>query len=151
MAGEKNGSFRRTMLELVLVTGIFAVVSVFLLRFYLTANRLQEKAVAISSSLVRAESLAETVKAYGIEYAVERFGLRPQGNGYLAEYDENWNPSESDGKYLLVLQLESEKSGLLKATVYAGTDRLAEQLQGGAVSEEDIYCELPIASYGEME
>ncbi len=49
-------------MELVLVTGIFAVVSVFLLRIYLTADHLRGEAVAISTATVRAQGVAEAVK-----------------------------------------------------------------------------------------
>ncbi len=49
-------------MELVLVTGIFAVVSVFLLRIYLTADHLRGEAVAISTATVRAQGVAEAVR-----------------------------------------------------------------------------------------
>ena len=53
--GNERGNYRRAILELVLVTGIFAVVSVFLLRIYLTADHLRGEAVAISTATVRAQ------------------------------------------------------------------------------------------------
>ena len=57
--GNERGNYRRAILELVLVTGIFAVVSVFLLRIYLTADHLRGEAVAISTATVRAQGVAD--------------------------------------------------------------------------------------------
>lgn len=73
--GSDRGNYRRTILELVLVTAIFAVVSVFILKIYLTADRLQADAVAISTAAVQSESIAEAVKRFGVEDAAMRFGM----------------------------------------------------------------------------
>lgn len=147
MAKERNGNYRRTILELVFITGIFAVISVFLLKLYLTADRLQGKAAAVSSATVRAESLAETVKALGVQKAAGQFQMEIKDGYYILRYDKSWNIVTEKEEYQIVLQLESEQNGLLTAVVYAGGADLLSSLLAGNAAEEELLCRLRTVLY----
>lgn len=148
MAKGSNGNYRRTMLELVFITGIFAIVSVFLVRFYLTADRLQGKAVAVNSATIKAESLAETIKAEGLQQAVQRFQMTEEDGLYIMRFDKSWNAVSAGEKYQIILQAENAQDGLFAATVYAGGAGLKEEILEGRFAEEELLCKLRVASYG---
>lgn len=154
MAKGRNGNYRRAMLELVCITGIFAIVSVFLVRFYLTADRLQGKAVAVNSATLKAESLAETIKAVGLQQAVRQFQMAEEDGLYIMRFDKNWDAVSSGEKYQIILQPqmaaqpESAQDGLLAAVIYAGGAGLKEEILEGHLADEELLCRLRVASYG---
>lgn len=143
--GKDRGNYRRTMLELVLVTAIFAVVSVFILRIYITADRLKADAVAISTATVESESLAETVKLLGAQEAAARFGMEAGEGYYILRYDKLWKSVSEKERYQIVLVLEEAQNGLERAVVYAGTAKLEEYIKQGRDVEDALLCRLPVA------
>lgn len=136
-------------MELVLVTAIFAVVSVFILKIYLTADRLRGEAVALSTAAIQAENIAEAVKLGGVSLAAEQFGMEMGEGYYILRYDRHWEVVSEKEKYQLVLVFAGEEDGLLRAVVYAGGAGLEDAVRDGTVSEEIHLCELPVAVYQE--
>ena len=51
------------MLELIIIVGIFAISSIFILQMFLTANTIEEKARDKSKGILIAENIAENIKA----------------------------------------------------------------------------------------
>lgn len=145
--GKDRGNYRRTILELVLVTAIFAVVSVFILKIYLTADRLQSDAVAVSTATVRSESIAEAVKLSGVAGAAEQFDMEKKEGYYILRFDKNWNRTEEKEKYQLVLVPEGIENGLAYAVVYAGGAELEAAVTRGSAVESGLLCRLTVAVY----
>ncbi len=145
--GNDRGNYRRTVLELVLVTAIFAVVGVSILKIYLTADRLRGEAVALSTATVQAENVAEAVKLGGIEYAAERFGMEAGEGYYILHYDRHFEVASGKGKYQLVLLPAKEENGLWRAVVYVGGAALEDAVKSGAVPTEVLLCKLFVAVY----
>ena len=147
MAKGSNGNYRRSMLELVFITGIFAIVSVFLVRFYLTADRLQGKAVAVNSATIKAESVAETIKAEGLQKAAQQFQMAQEDGLYIMRFDKSWNAVSTGEKYQIILRLEGTQDRLFTAEVYAGGAGLKEEILEGHIVEDELLCKLRVVSY----
>lgn len=113
-AEEKSNSFRAPLLELVIIIGFFAIVSVYLLRMFMAADSLQGRAVATTKALVRAESLAESIKA--------RDDFTPE----VFYYTKGWEESSKESAYTLSSELVSENDEYMeicvKVTNTAGTE-----------------------------
>ncbi|MBP5331548.1 MAG: hypothetical protein J6Y89_06820 [Lachnospiraceae bacterium] len=59
---DKQSTARLPLVESVIIIAIFAVVSVVIMQMYLSANRIQKKAVNISKATILAENKAEELK-----------------------------------------------------------------------------------------
>ena len=57
--------------ELVIAIGLFTIISIFLIRFFTSANTMSRQADDLSKGLIKAESAIELVKAYSTEDAAE--------------------------------------------------------------------------------
>lgn len=126
-------SAKMPMLEIIFTIGIFAVVSVFILELFLSANTLQNRAKDKSKAIVLAETIAETVKSKkNFEDAVEELDLvktagriSQQKDGsyqvskidesegaedtgesievYTGHYDENWKKAKEENTYSVIV------------------------------------------------
>ena len=83
---DKQKTARLPLIESVIIIAIFAVVSVIIMQMYLSADRIQKKAVNISKATILAENRAEELKAGSTDY-LTRY------------YDNNWEeiaPGEAE-------------------------------------------------------
>ena len=58
--------------ELVIAIGLFTIISIFLIRFFTSANTMSRQADDLSKGLIKAESAIELVKEYSTEAAAEQ-------------------------------------------------------------------------------
>lgn len=128
--GLKSRSAKMPMLEIIITIGIFAVVSVFILELFLSANTLQSRAKDKSKAIVLAESIAETVKSSTtFEEAVKELDLEQTVGGvtwqkdgshqvnlmdtsetnedtlivYTGHFDENWKAVKNEDTYSVIV------------------------------------------------
>lgn len=144
MKKERNGqsnSFRAPLLELVIVIGIFAVISVYLLQMFMTADKLRGKAVATSKGLVRAESVTEYIrgsKAVSLSElktkVCSEFGAVEENGELIIRYTKGWEKAEKGGEYLLKVKI-SENGG----STYTGTVSVVSG------KNDTEYCNLDLA------
>lgn len=80
---ETSRSFRITMIEIIIIIGIFSIISVFILQMFMAADSLQKKAVNTSKALIQVESVAEVLKGS------DSFETALLGLGMSEETDEN--------------------------------------------------------------
>ena len=157
-----HGNYRRWILEMVLVTGLFAVISVFILRIYVTADRLQGEAVAVSTATVRTQSILEYAAANGVSAAAEYFGMQKKDEAYVLYFDKQWqmtgeksvNRSTDPVKYAIVMREIRTQDGLVYAQVCAGDiGQENRMLSGGETQEEtsdsEYLCKLRTCVRGE--
>ena len=117
----QKGNYRKVMLEMVLITGMFAIVSVFLIRMYLSADRLQRRAVAVSTATIRCESILEEMKCYGMNRALlrlEKVTFDEDAGCYVIGFDRQWQQVTDSPEYEIVICLK-EENGLMCGTVGA--------------------------------
>ncbi len=93
---DKQKTARLPLIESVIIIAIFAVVSVIIMQMYLSADRIQKKAVNISKATILAENRAEELKAGSKDYTT-RF------------YDNDWKEISGNGT-------ELEKTAAFKMT-----------------------------------
>lgn len=133
------------MLEIVICIGIFAIISVFLLQMFLSSNALQEKSEDVGKSILKAENMAETIKAAdNIEQAIDQLQLeqafiamdekedtytlkgvfqkKAEGTkeGYISYYDKNWKMSKENkkAKYCVVMLENQAEKGLQEVNLF---------------------------------
>jgi len=128
---EKTRSFRGTLLEIVIVVGVFAVISVYILRMFLAADFLQGEAVNTSKAAVLTESVAEVWKGAASTTAEDAILTICNKSGivrmpdydtdtelaYGIYYNGKWEEVQSGGKFLLLVLFEKDTSTILKGTV----------------------------------
>ena len=116
---DKQSTARLPLMESVIIIAIFAVVSVVIMQMYISANRLQKKAVNISKATILAENTAEEIR---------RGASAIQQTKY---FDPEWNETGSDGRFILSSTVSEETSGpagtFTKVTVTV-KDRSGEEL-----------------------
>ena len=119
---DKQSTARLPLVESVIIIAIFAVVSVVIMQMYLSADRIQKKAVNISKATILAENLAEELKTGA-------------GDIETRYYDNNWkdlgnNGSEAAFKMTCSMQVENVNRSYGSFTVYkiTVTDKAGEEL-----------------------
>ena len=130
------------MLELIIIIGIFAISSIFILQMFLTANTVEQKAKDKSKGILVAENIAETIKA---------------GN-HFQETMESLGFSNAAG------MVEENADGSYKITGITPQESGEETNQEDAVSyikfydknwqetdTEDAYCVVIFPSYSQAE
>lgn len=84
------------VVELVIAIGLFTIISIFIVKFFTSANLMSREADERSKASIKAESIIELLKCFSPEEVTEKIG------GKLIEnkadkvievyYDESWNP-----------------------------------------------------------
>lgn len=90
----KGRSFRMSMLEIILVIGIFAIISLILTQLFMGTQKIQAKALDISKSYILTESIAEQVKTGALEIS----------NTTEYFYDKEWNLSKEITERKIIIQ-----------------------------------------------
>ena len=121
---DKQSTARLPLVESVIIIAIFAVVSVVIMQMYLSADRIQKKAVNISKATIIAENKAEELKA----------GSSDLDTRY---YDDDWRDITANGgdssKAAFKMTCDtvediSEIYGLLRVFRITVTDKNGEEL-----------------------
>lgn len=93
----KTKSFRMPLLEIVIVVAVFAIVSVFIMKLYMSADRLQRESENVSRAVIEVQNTAELIKGAGtLDEALKATGLRKAGD--ISEYGETFT-SADNGNY----------------------------------------------------
>ena len=127
--GQSN-SFRAPLLELVIVIGIFAVISVYILKMFMAADRLRGQAVATSKALVRAESVAEFIRSGGtsvseiIKSVCDEFGATDENGTAVIGYNKSWEKTDKKAEYMLKVTIGGNADGTYsgEVSVVSGKD-----------------------------
>lgn len=59
---EKTKSFRMPLIEIIIVVAVFAIVSVFIMRMYVSADKLQHESELVSRAVIELQNKAELFK-----------------------------------------------------------------------------------------
>ena len=143
---EKNlpsKSAKMPMLELILMIGVFAIISTFLLEMFLVANTLQEKAKDRGKAVLLSETIAETIKGSdNLEQGIQAMKLKSldgQGTGYGMYLDKKWNAVEQESAYLVRLcPVDEAEEGLETYEVYVERSKGYTSLFSNS-SRQEIY------------
>lgn len=86
----KNNEAKMPMLEIVISVGIFTIISVFLLKMFISANTLEENAKILTKAVLSSETIAETIKGEkNLEKAMNELAFNKEEDGtYKGTYNE---------------------------------------------------------------
>lgn len=111
IAKVKSRKLNMPMLEIIITLGILMIVSVFLMRLFLGANSLENKARDISKACILAENAGEVIKATeDLETAIIELNLTKtdsEGEGLTFEkhFDSKWQEVDTTGAYTMKVVL----------------------------------------------
>ncbi len=110
-----------TLLELIIVIGLFAVFAAMDLRIFVAANRLEKESDRLSHAIIAAESAAECFKA---------------GESPALYYDCSWLPTDKESAEYIVT-VDASTNGGIETARFAVTDKNEElfALTAKALSE----------------
>lgn len=106
-----NSGVMLPVVELVIAIGLFTIISIFIVKFFTSANTMSRHADDLSKGLIKAESAIELSKALSPEEVAKEIGgkFTESKDGKLIEayYDKDWNPTDAVGsfKYLLTVKI----------------------------------------------
>ena len=107
--------------ELVIAIGLFTILSIFLIRFFTSANTMSRQADDLSKGLIKAESAIELVKAYSTDEAAKELAgevvKTAAGKNIEAYFDKDWKKTDkTNWRYSLVVMLKDipRRSGALR-------------------------------------
>lgn len=116
-----NTGFMLPVVELVIAIGLFTIISIFLIKFFTSANTMSRDADDLSKGLIKAESAIELSKVFSLEKTADELGgkLTEGKDGKLIEayYDKDWKRIDTadNFKYLLTITIAGKPnaSGVL--------------------------------------
>ena len=123
-SNKKQNSFRAPLLELVIIIGIFAIVSVYLLKMFMASDKLRGNAVNTTKSVLLAQSVADFMKGCDsdkitdiISMTGKEFNCKTSENTLTCSFSKGFEKTENDPAYILKAEL-NEGDGLI--TGYVG-------------------------------
>ena len=119
MRSEKSNS-SLFLIELIIVILFFSICSAINMQVFASAKQLSAGSNALSRGAIEVESIAEIYKAANADLdAIARFtnGERMGEDTVLLYFDQNWDKTHNDPKYLILLN--SDPDGSAQITVYS--------------------------------
>ena len=95
---DKQSTARLPLVESVIIIAIFSIVSVVIMQMYISANKLQTRAVNISKAMILAENRAEEIKSGNL-------------NTEPRYYDSEWNETQDESRFKLSCIVTEEGKG----------------------------------------
>lgn len=116
-----NSGVMLPVVELVIAIGLFTIISIFIVKFFTSANTMSRQADDLTKGLIKAESAIELSKAFSPEETAKEIGgkLTEDKESRLIEvyYDKDWKLTDVSGnfKYMLAVTITDtpNASGIL--------------------------------------
>lgn len=127
-----------SMIELVIVTGIFAVISIFLMHFFVTAYAVRQKANDISHAGVISESLIEQLKVQSLDDVMKLHGYkltREAGRIYTGDYTKSWGKCAKNDTPAFIVTVSLKESSKAVKGLYTVDVKTVHAISGKAVYE----------------
>lgn len=138
---KQHNSLRLPFIEIILILGIFTVLSVLIARIFVATDQIRIKAEEISRSVIEAQNVAEQIKGHETDDELyKRLGAyKEEGEGlsYIIYYDKEWNVTTVKGDYSIGISLEEN------TTVNEGIDTY-KVIAYKDVKEKLVLCDLII-------
>ena len=114
---KSNSGVMLPVVELVIAIGLFTIISIFIVKFFTSANTMSRQADELSKGLIKAEAAIELTKALSPKEAAKELGgkLEESEIDKLIEvyYDKDWKVTDLTGnfKYILTVMITDTPSG----------------------------------------
>jgi hypothetical protein len=139
-SNKKQNSFRAPLLELVIIIGIFAIVSVYLLKMFMASDKLRGNAVNTTKSVLLAQSVADFIKGCDSDQIAEilsktgqEFDCKMSGNVLTCGFSKGFEKTDDDPAFIL------------KAELYDGTGLITGYVGIYSADGEKTYCRLDVS------
>lgn len=115
-----NSGVMLPVVELVIAIGLFTIISIFIVKFFTSANTMSRQADDLSKGLIKAESAIELLKTMSPEEVAKELNgkLDKSKNEIRTYYDKDWKIAveECDFKYVIITNFTdgSEENGILR-------------------------------------
>ena len=123
-SNKKQNSFRAPLLELVIIIGIFAIVSVYLLKMFMASDKLRGNAVTTTKSVLLAQSVADYMKGCDSDQIAEilqktgaEFDCKASGSMLTCGFSKGFEKTDNEPAYILKAEL-NDGDGMI--TGYVG-------------------------------
>lgn len=133
-AEKKQNSFRLPMIEIVIILGVFAVISVLIAKMFVSTDQIRSKAENISRAVLETESIAEILKGRDVSKTLfEEIGAKESQNTdstYFIYYDKFWNTVKEDAKNVIIIhytETDDEYGGMITYQISAYTAKNDEE------------------------
>lgn len=144
---KQHNSLRLPFIEIILILGIFTVLSVLIARIFVATDQIRIRAEEISRGVIEAENIAEQIKGHKVDDELyKRLGAykeekenasEDEKSSYIIHYDKDWNVISVKGDYSIIISLEE------KQTSYGGMDTY-KVIAYKDVEEKNVICNLII-------
>lgn len=114
---KSNSGVMLPVVELVIAIGLFTIISIFIVKFFTSANAMSRQADELSKGLIKAEAAIELTKALSPKEAAKELGgkLEESEIDKLIEvyYDKDWKVTDLTGnfKYILTVMITDTPNG----------------------------------------
>jgi hypothetical protein len=144
-------SFRIIIIEFILMLGVFTVMSVIIVKMFLSADHMSREALDYSKAVIKSESIAERLKgSTSFEAVLTDLGMIKAVDGdktfYYGYYGRDWERSQETGMYEITVYLENiagSNGHMEKAEII--TARVKERT--GSQDELNDLCRLNVSKY----
>lgn len=124
------------LMEQLVMIAVFALAAVLCLQVFVVSDRLSRESEARDRAVTAAQNAAETLKSCDGDFgSAARIRGRTEGENWILDYDENWQPAEEKAAYYVKVTPTDSGHKLLGA---------AEITVQRAGKEETIFT-LPVA------
>jgi hypothetical protein len=135
-------SFRISFIEMVIVIGVFALISILVFRLFLAADSLQKDAVNTSEALIKAETIAEVLKGSNsfedelleLGLSKETISIEQESLTFQMYFNQEWEPVQTIGEHVLQVTISTQATN-------AGNMEIAEII---VFEEMDLHHEIDI-------
>ena len=102
-----NSGVMLPVVELVIAIGLFTIISIFIVKFFTSANTMSRQADDLSKGLIKAESVIELSKTFSPEEVAKELGgsFTENKEAKLIEmyYDKDWKQVDVSGNFKYML------------------------------------------------
>lgn len=113
----KSRKLNMPMLEIIITLGILMIVSVFLMRLFLGANSLENKARDISKACILAENAGEVIKAAEdvkdarLQLHLNLKAMEGEALIFKKQFDSKWQEVNKEGAYTMQVVIKETEYG----------------------------------------
>lgn len=104
---KSSSSIMLPVVELVIAIGLFAIISIFIMRFFMSANKISREANDLSNAIIKAEDIIERGKQKSFEELHKNFSAKSEitktqlSKNFEIYYDANWQQDDLNSEFVI--------------------------------------------------
>ncbi len=144
-------SFRIIMIEIILMLAVLSVMSVIIVKMFLSANRMMNEARDYSKAIIKTEYIAEHLKgSSSFEEALINLGMEKTTDKDISVYHEyyghDWEKTSEPDKFIITVHLDYTEGSTGKLEKAVITTSMVKN-QNDSDDKPDSICELNVSKF----